>query len=108
MCSVANFCRGQDPDNPRVGKIASAEGKKSFTSRGSGGNVVSPARSERSPQSRRDVEHFMVKWSTFWDLVNLIFCNNQICAHYNNTSFFHHNANCRLHRELRELNSMMM
>src|SRR6218665_339713 len=32
----------------------------------------------QSPRNRRDFEHFIPIWSTFWALVNLIFLNNQI------------------------------
>jgi len=32
----------------------------------------------RSPRKRHNFEHFMPKWSAFWDVVSLIFFNNQI------------------------------
>ena len=45
-------------------EAAIAEGKKPVPTRGSG--------------ERRNFEHFTPKWSAFWDVVNLIFLNNQI------------------------------
>ena len=60
-------------------EAAIAEGKKPFTTRGSGEHRKLPQRGlGQSPRNRRDFEHFIPERSTFWALVNLIFLNNQI------------------------------
>jgi len=58
-----------------VREIASAEGKKLRLPK-----ARSPYRLGvwGSPRNRRNFEHFIPKWSAFWDIVNLILFNNQI------------------------------
>ena len=57
---------------------ATVEEKKPFTTRGLGKRRKLPQQGlGQIPRNRHDFEHFLPKWSTFWDLVNLIF-NNQI------------------------------
>ena len=64
---------------PRRREAAIAEGKKLLTTRGLGERRKLPQRGlGRSPRNRRNFEHFMPKWCAFWDVVNLIFFNNQI------------------------------
>ena len=64
--------------NMGVREIASAEGAKlrllkarsSYRLGGLGERRKLPS---GSPRNRRNFEHFMPKWSVFWDVVNLIF-----------------------------------
>jgi len=70
-----------------VGEIASAEGAKlrlpkarsPYRLRGLGERrKLLQWGLGRSPRNRRNCEHFMPKWGAFSDVVNFLFCNNQI------------------------------
>jgi len=41
-----------------------------------------------SPRNRRNFTHFMPKWSAFSDVVNFLFCNNQIEKIVDERSFY--------------------
>jgi len=57
-----------------IAEDAIAEGMKPLTIRGYGERRKLTQRGlGRIPRNRRDFEHLMPKWSTFWDVVNLIF-----------------------------------
>jgi len=59
-------------------EAAIAKGKKLLPTRGSEERRKLPQLGMgRSPRIRRNFEHFMPKWSAFWDAVNLIFFKNQ-------------------------------
>src|SRR6218665_2782537 len=60
-------------------EAAIVEGKKPYRLGGLGERRKLPQQGlGRSPKNRRNFEHFMPKWSAFWDVVNLIYFNNQI------------------------------
>src|SRR6218665_1088417 len=72
---------------PRIREIASAEGGKLRLPKARSPLRLGSLRKRRklpqqdvgrSPRNSLDFEHCMPKWSTVWDLVNLIFCNNHI------------------------------
>jgi len=70
-------------------EAAIAEGKKPLPTRGSGERRKLLQRGLwRSPRSRRNFEHFMPKWSEFSDVVNFLFCNNQIEKIVDEISFY--------------------
>src|SRR6218665_224995 len=71
-------CRGNCKRRRREAAIA--EGKKPLTTRGSGERRIrSPSGVwGGAPETDAILNNFLAKWSTFWALVNLIFCNNQI------------------------------
>src|SRR6218665_201859 len=71
-------------------KAAIAQGKKPVYLLGGMGErrKLLPRGLERSPRKRRNFEHFMPKWSAFSDVVNFLFCNNQIEKIVDERSFY--------------------
>jgi len=60
-------------------EAAIAEGKTPLTTRGPWERRKLPSGVWGSaPETDAILNNFLAKWSTFWALVNLIFCNNQI------------------------------